>query len=153
MTDSVEPADFCVGAEAPVLVHELVSADFIHYAGASGDFFPLHTDDSYARAAGFDTAFAHGMYSAGLLATAVTNYFGIGTLQRYKVRFAAKAWPGETLRTRITVIAVRFDGTTPLVDFECSLGNADGEFKIKGSGTAAVMPGPSPSTPSEEVSV
>jgi acyl dehydratase len=123
-----------VGDHAPALRHRLTRADVIRYAGASGDVFPLHTDDDYARAAGLDGICAHGMLTAGLLATAITNWLGVGRLRRYRVRFAAKAWPGETLTTRITVTAVR--GTD--VDFSCEVVNEHGEVKISGSGTAAL---------------
>ena len=43
------------------------------------------------------------MFTAGLLATAVTNYVGIGNLKSYKVRFTKQTWPGETLTTQVTV--------------------------------------------------
>ena len=65
------------------------------YAGASGDFNPMHTDEVAAQAAGLPSVFGHGMFTAGLLATAVTNYVGIGNLKSYRVRFTKQTWPGE----------------------------------------------------------
>jgi acyl dehydratase len=125
-------APLSVGDQAPVLRHELTRADVIRYAGASGDFFPLHTDDDYARATGLDGICAHGMLTAGLLATAISNWLGVGCLQRYRVRFAALAWPGELLTTRIAVTGVH----GPEVEFSCDVVNAQDEVKITGSGTA-----------------
>jgi acyl dehydratase len=136
-TSIIEGRSFAVGDEAPVLTHELKRSDLIRYAGASGDFFPLHTDDAYARDAGFDGIFAHGMYSAGLLVTAITNWLGVGALRRLKVRFAAKAWPGEVLSSRVRITATRSDNGTLLVDFDCTLSDVEGTLKIRGSGTAA----------------
>jgi len=133
VTAVAEPA---VGDRAPVLRHELTRVDLARYAGASGDFFPLHVDDDYARAAGFDGAFAHGMFSAGLLATAVTNWFGIGSLRRFTVRFAAPAWPGEVLSSQVTITGVRTVEGGRQVDFACELVNEAGEVKVIGSGTA-----------------
>jgi acyl dehydratase len=115
---------------------ELTKADFLRYAGASGDFFPLHTDDTYARAAGQPGVFAHGMYSAGLLATAITSWIGVGTLRCYEVRFAAKAWPGERLTSSIVVTDRRVEDDVEVVEFEASLVDDHGEPKVLGSGTA-----------------
>src|SRR5437763_8561634 len=98
------------GDEAPAVSHELTRTDLVMYAGASGDFNPMHHDEVKAKEAGLPSVFGHGMYSAGLLATAVTNWVGIGNLTRYKVRFAKQTWPGETFTTKIVVTAKRKDG-------------------------------------------
>src|SRR5439155_9375451 len=84
------------GDEGPSISHELTRTDLVMYAGASGDFNPMHTDEVKAKEAGLPSVFGHGMFSAGFLATAITNYVGLGTLKRYKVRFAKQTWPGET---------------------------------------------------------
>jgi acyl dehydratase len=124
--------------EGPVLTHTLVKADLIRYAGAAGDFHPLHTDDAGAQAAGFPGVFAHGMFSAGLLATAITNWFGIGSLVRYRVRFVAQAWPDVTYHSWIFVTERRVENGETLVDFECALLNEEDQPVVTGSGTARV---------------
>lgn len=128
------------GDEAPVLTHELTRTDLVMYAGASGDFNPMHHDETKAQAAGLPSVFGHGMFSAGLLATAVTNWVGIGNLRRYKVRFAKQTWPGEVFSTRVSVRAKRKEDGANLVDLECSLLNQDGEVKVAGDATAE-LPG------------
>lgn len=128
------------GDEAPVLTHELTRTDLVMYAGASGDFNPMHTDEVKAKEAGLPSVFGHGMFSAGFLATALTNYVGIGNLKRYKVRFAKQTWPGETFTTQIKVTAKRKEDGDNLVDLECALLNGDGEVKVQGEATAA-LPG------------
>src|SRR6266851_6207334 len=115
--------DIKEGDTGPELTHELTRTDLVMYAGASGDFNPMHTDEVKAKEAGLPSVFGHGMYSAGLLATAVTNWVGIGNLTRYKVRFAKQTWPGETFTTKIVVTAKRKDGDRNLVDLECQLLN------------------------------
>ena len=75
------------GDEAPVVSHVLTRTDLVMYAGASGDFNPMHHDEVAAQASGLPSVFGHGMFSAGLLATAVTDYVGIGNLSSYRVRF------------------------------------------------------------------
>jgi acyl dehydratase len=127
--------DVEVGDAAPVLSHKLTRADLIEYAGASGDFNPMHTDEVAAKEAGMPSVFGHGMFSAGLVATALTNWVGIGRVVRYKVRFVKQAWPGEEFRTSIEVIAKRADGDKNLVDVECGLANLDGELKVSGEAT------------------
>jgi acyl dehydratase len=126
------------GDEAPVLTHELTRTDLVMYAGASGDFNPMHTDEVKAKEAGLPSVFGHGMFSAGFLATALTNYVGIGNLKRYKVRFAKQTWPGEIFTTQIKVTAKRKEDGDTLVDLECALLNGEGEVKVQGEATAAL---------------
>jgi acyl dehydratase len=124
------------GDEAPELSHELTRTDLVQYAGASGDFNPMHTDEVKAKEAGLPSVFGHGMFSAGFLATAITDYVGVGNLTRYKVRFAKQTWPGETFVTKVKVTAKRKENGANLVDLECTLVNQDGEVKVAGEATA-----------------
>ena len=124
------------GDEGPVLSHQLTRTDLVMYAGASGDFNPMHTDEVAAKAAGLPSVFGHGMYSAGLLGTAITNYVGVGTLKSYKVRFTKQTWPGETLTTKV-VVAEKRAGANEVV-LTCELVNQDGEAKIAGQAVAAL---------------
>ena len=126
------------GDEGPSISHELTRTDLVMYAGASGDFNPMHTDEVKAKEAGLPSVFGHGMFSAGLLATAITNYVGVGTLKRYKVRFAKQTWPGETFITSVKVTGKRKEDGENLVDLECTLSNQDGEVKVAGEATAAL---------------
>jgi acyl dehydratase len=124
------------GDAAPVLTHILTRADLVQYAGASGDFNPMHTDEVAAKEAGMASVFGHGMLSAGLLATALTNWVGVGNLKRYNVRFVKQAWPGEEFSTTITVTAKRVEDGVHMLDLDCSLANQDGEVKVAGEATA-----------------
>ena len=110
----------------------------MRYAGASGDYNPMHHDEILATAAGQPSVFGHGMFSMGLLGTALTDYVGAGNLTHYKVRFSRQTWPGEELTTKIVVMAKRVEDGRPLVDLECSLANADGEVKVVGEATAVL---------------
>ncbi|MEZ5925906.1 MAG: MaoC/PaaZ C-terminal domain-containing protein [Hyphomicrobiaceae bacterium] len=75
----------------------LTITDFVRYAGASGDFNPLHHDPDFAQAAGLPSVMAHGMLSAGLLGSFLSTWFGPGSVRRYKVRFSDRVWPGDVL--------------------------------------------------------
>jgi acyl dehydratase len=124
------------GDEAPVLTHTLGRTDLVKYAGASGDFNPMHTDEVAAQAAGQPSVFGHGMFSMGFLGTAITNYVGIGNLTNYRVRFARQTWPGEELHTQVVVSGVREEQGNSLVDLDVRLVNAEGEEKVVGTATA-----------------
>jgi acyl dehydratase len=130
--------DVSEGDEAPVRSHVLTRTDLVVYAGASGDFNPMHHDEIQATAAGQPSVFGHGMFSMGFLGSAITDYVGIGNIRRYQVRFARQTWPGEELRTRVVVTATRTEGDDHLVDLDVRLHNADGEEKVVGQATAAV---------------
>jgi len=81
-----------------VVFGPLERVDIVRYAGASGDFNPIHTDEGYARATGAPTVFAMGMLPAGYLAHAVSDWFGgPQRLRRFKVRFTTRVWPGDEL--------------------------------------------------------
>ncbi len=87
----------------PVVVSNITRTHIVKYAGASGDFNPLHTDELYAIRAGNDRVFAMGMMTAGYLSRMVTDWVGDGNLRRYKIRFARQVWPGDTITCRGTV--------------------------------------------------
>ena len=127
-----------VGDEAPSISHKLTRTDLVKYAGASGDFNPMHHDEVAAQAAGQPSVFGHGMFSMGLLGTAVTDYVGVGNLTRYQVRFARQTWPAEVLTSKIVVTGKREEGGKKLVDLAVTLSNGDGEDKLVGEATAAI---------------
>src|SRR5215210_870689 len=124
--------DVSEGDEAPAVSHELTRTDLVMYAGSSGDFNPMHTDEVKAQSAGLPSVFGHGMFSAGFLAKALTDYVGVGTLKRYQVRFVKQTWPDEVLTTKVVVRAKRKENGANLVDLECSLANQEGEVKVSG---------------------
>lgn len=130
---------FAEGATIPPLVVESLSrTDLVRYAGASGDFNPIHHDETFARAAGNPTVFGHGMLTAGLLAKCLTDFVGAGNLRRYKVRFATRVWPGDTI-TCTGKVTRRYeaDGESR-IDGEAVAANQKGEPAVTGTFTAAV---------------
>ena len=128
--------DVSAGDEAPAISQELTRTHLVRYAGASGDYNPMHHDEVKAQQAGLPSVFGHGMFSMGLLGRALTDWAGVGNLKLYKVRFTKQTWPGEVLTTRIVVTGKRTDGDDKLVDAEVSLMNQEGEVKLQGEATA-----------------
>lgn len=83
--------------DAELRVGPLTRVDFARYAGASGDFNPLHLSDPAARAAGHRSVFAHGMLTAGIAARYARERLGLASLRAFRTRFESQVWPGETL--------------------------------------------------------
>jgi acyl dehydratase len=120
---------------APAFVFGPVTrTDLVRYAGASGDFNPLHHDEAYARAAGLETVMAHGMFSAGLLASFLAAWAGERQVRRFRVRFLAPVWPGDTLRAEGDEIRRGDAG----VELALRLLRQDGTLVV--SGSAEVLP-------------
>ncbi len=122
-----------------VVVHDLKRTQLVQYAGASGDYNPVHTDEIFVtKVAGYPTVFAHGMLSMGLTGVMLTNYVGDGRLTKFGVRFVSQVWPGDTLTARATVEAVRDENGQKLVDLAVSTVNQEGVEVIRGQATARV---------------
>ena len=121
---------------SPFVVEHLTRTDLVRYAGASGDFNPIHHDQTFAEAAGNPSVFAHGMLSAGFLSKCVTDYVGVGNLRRFKVRFATRIWPGDTVTAKGRVTKKYVHEGTYLIDGELQVLNQKGEVAIYGTFTA-----------------
>ena len=120
-----------------LVVENLTRTQIIQYAGASGDYNPLHTDEIFTtKVAGYPTVFAHGMLSMGVTGKMLTNWVGDGRLTKYGVRFVAQVWPGDSLTARATVEAIREEDGVSLADLSVSTTNQDGAEVIKGTATA-----------------
>ena len=119
-----------------VVVEDLTRTRIVQYAGASGDYNPLHTDEPFAtQVAGAPTVFAHGMLTMGLSGRVVTDWIGgEERLLSFGVRFTAQVWPGDTLTATATVTAV--DAGT--VTFSLVTTNAAGATVLSGTATARV---------------
>ena len=117
------------------LVEDLKRTQIVMYAGASGDYNPVHTDEVFTKeVAGYPSVFAHGMLTMGMTGKMVTNYVGDGRLTEYGVRFTSQVFPGDTLDATATVVGV----SNGIVDLDISTVNQDGAEVLKGSAKARV---------------
>jgi acyl dehydratase len=135
---AIKASELNVGDTREVLlVDDLSRTQIVMYAGASGDYNPLHSDDLYTReVAGYPGVFAHGMLTMGMTGRALTDWVGDGRLTRYGVRFVRQVWPGDSLTATVRVEAVREEGGLKLADFSVSTRNQNGEEVVSGSATA-----------------
>jgi 3-hydroxybutyryl-CoA dehydratase len=84
----------------------VTQTDIVRFAGAGGDFNPLHHDPDAAAAAGFTRPIAMGQLTAGLLAGWVTDSFGVENLRRLEVRFSAPLAIGDEVSLEGEVVAI-----------------------------------------------
>jgi acyl dehydratase len=137
---ALKASDLNVGDKhSEVVVEDLKRTQIVMYAGASGDYNPVHTDEVFTtQVAGYPSVFAHGMLSMGLTGTMLTNYVGDGRLTRYGVRFTSQVWPGDSLTANAEVEGVREEGGQKLVDLKVTTTNQDGVVVVSGYATARV---------------
>jgi len=139
---ALKASELTVGAtHEEIVVEDLKRTQIVMYAGASGDYNPIHTDEVFAtQVAGYPTTFAHGMLTMGLTGKMLTNYVGDGRLTSYGMRFVAQVWPGDTLTARATIAALREQGGEHFVDLTLSTINQDGREVASGTASARVDP-------------
>jgi len=119
------------------LVDDLSRTQIVQYAGASGDYNPLHTDEIFTtKVAGYPSVFAHGMLTMGMTGKMLTDYVGDTRLTKYGVRFTSQVWPGDTLDSTATVTEV--DGG--LAKFDVKTVNQNGVEVLSGYAEARVDP-------------
>ena len=124
-----------------VVVDDLTRTQLVMYAGASGDYNPLHTDEIYTtEVAGYPTVFAHGMLTMGLTGKMLKNYVGDGRLTKFGVRFTNQVWPGDTLTATAMVKEINETKGTLLMDLDVKTLNQKGETVVSGYATAKIDP-------------
>jgi acyl dehydratase len=124
-----------------MVVENLSRTQIVQYAGASGDYNPLHSDEVYTtEVAGYPSVFAHGMLTMGLTGKMLTNYVGDGRLLKFGVRFTNQVWPGDTLTATATVVGLREENGGSVVDLTVSTINQDGKEVMSGSASARIDP-------------
>lgn len=123
------------------ICNNLSRTQIVMYAGTSGDYNPLHSDEIFTReVAGYPSVFAHGMLTMGMTGKMLTNYVGDGRLTYYGVRFTSQVWPGDTLTATATVTEIREEDGQQIADLEVSTVNEEGTEVIKGNASARLDP-------------
>jgi acyl dehydratase len=125
--------DVKVGDALPPLVKPVIQQiQLTRYAGASGDFNPIHQDAEFARAAGMGDIFAHGMLSMGFVAQAVTDWAGAGNVRKLGVRFAALVRLKDVVTCRGRVLSTSTKDGLNLVELEIWAENQRAEKIVTG---------------------
>jgi acyl dehydratase len=118
---------------APITRHTLAL-----YCGASGDHNPIHVDIDFARKAGMDDVFAHGMLSMAYLGRLLTDWAPQDRLRSYGVRFAAITHLGDAVTCSGKVIEKFEQDGEQRIRVELTTTNQVGEIKLKGDAVIAL---------------
>ncbi|MET7848577.1 MaoC family dehydratase [Streptomyces avermitilis] len=121
MTAKIAYDDIEVGAELPAQTFPVTRATLVQYAGASGDFNPIHWNEKFAREVGLPDVIAHGMFTMAEAIRVVTDWTGDpGAVVEYGVRFTKPVVvPNDDQGATIEVtgkVAVKLDDNTVRVD-------------------------------------
>lgn len=135
----IAAASLAAGDHAPEQRYGPVTrSDLVRYAGAGGDFNPIHHDEVFAQEAGLPTVFAMGMFHAGLLSRQVAGWLGLANVRRFGVRFTGQVWPGDTLTFSGVVDRVYEADGVRLADCSFSVTRQTGDVAITATATANV---------------
>ncbi|GER10009.1 MaoC family dehydratase [Variovorax boronicumulans] len=132
--------DLQVGDSIPALQLPAISRTTLAlYAGASGDHNPIHIDIDFARNAGLDDVFAHGMLSAAYVGRLVSDWAGQERLRRLHVRFTGITQVHDVpLCTGRVTERFEHEGEPRLrVEVQCA--NQNGDVKILGEAVVAAL--------------
>ena len=122
-----------------VVIDNVTRTHVVKYAGAGGDFNPLHHDDEFAKErGGYPSVFAHGMFSMGLTGRMLTDWLGPTALKKYGVRFTRQVWPGDTLTARGEVTDISERDGERLATIRLVTVNQDGDAVVEGEAVAAL---------------
>ena len=103
-----------VGQEIGTQVFHFTRDSLVRYAGASGDFNPIHYRDDFATSVGLDGVLAHGMLTMGAAVQVAVNWVGdAGKIVDYGVRFTKPVFVDATVGADVVVI-----GKVGLIDLE-----------------------------------
>lgn len=104
----------------------------VRYAGASGDFNPIHNDRDFAQEQGLDGTIAHGMLIMGMLGQLLTEISDPSFVKNLEVKFANMTKPGESLELSASVkkLEESNDGNFAIVAVQAS--GPEGDVKAKG---------------------
>jgi acyl dehydratase len=134
VTPALDARDVVVGLELPPLVKGPITREHLRaYAAASGDPNPMHTDEEFAKNAGYPGVFAHGMLSMGWLGQFLVRAAGPAAIRKFRTRFVKLTWPGEVITCRGRVTGVHEEAGARLVDCEVWTENQEGERKLTGT--------------------
>lgn len=86
---------------APQSSYTVTMEQIVRYAGASGDFTPIHYDPDTLASSGYDRFFAMGMLVAGHLGSRVVEEYGEAAVRSFSVRFHRRSWVGSTVTIQL----------------------------------------------------
>ena len=131
--------DVSEGDRLPPLTRTVDTRQLAMYAGASGDFVPIHYDKDVAAGAGHPKVIVHGALKSAFIAQMIGEWMGdTGRLVELAVQYRGIDYPGEPLTCRGRVTGTRLENGAGYVDLEVSLENGRGEVTTPGTAVVAL---------------
>ncbi len=125
---SLEPDD----ALPPLKKEPVTKTQLVRYAGASGDFNPIHTDDATAKESGLPGVIAQGILIMGFVGQAITAWAPKRFLRNFKVRLTNMTFPGDSITVEATVAQKTRSSEGLLILCDTSAKDQEGEIKLSG---------------------
>jgi len=127
MTAKVRYGDVSEGEELKPWTYDVQRLNLVMYAGASGDFNPIHWNEPFAKAVGLPDVISHGMFTMARIGQFVTDWAGDpGSVKRFKTRFTSPVVVPNDAGNKVTVsgkVARKLDGNRVLLELSGAVGD------------------------------
>ncbi len=133
MTEQLYYEDVAVGGEIPPLAKQPTTRQLVMWAGASGDYNPIHYDKDFAQSRGLPGVIVHGQLMCSFLGQLLTDWIGEqGNLRRLTCSYKGLNFPGETLICKGKVTNKYVEKREHYVECSIWAENAKGEKTVSG---------------------
>jgi len=129
MTAKVRYADVSEGEELKPWSYDVGRLNLVMYAGASGDFNPIHWNEQFAKAVGLPDVISHGMFTMARIGQFATDWAGDpGAVKRFKTRFTSPVVVPNDTGNKVTVsgkVSRKLDGNRVLLELSAAVGETN----------------------------
>jgi len=141
LNEKLKPSDIHQGDSLPSVVKHVTQQEINLYAEASGDFNPIHIDETFAAKTPLGGTIAHGMLILAYASEMMTKAFGKSWLEggKLSVRFKAAARPQDTITTSGKIDSIEFKEGISYVNCSLECCNQKGEVVITGGAVAKLQ--------------
>jgi len=139
MAEQVYYEDVMEGSEIPPLVKQPTTRQLVMWAGASGDYYPIHYDKDFAQSKGLPGVIVHGQLVASFLGQLVTDWMGEqGTLRKLTCNYRGMNFPGEAITCQGRVSKKYIEDGEPCIECNIWAENTKGEKTVTGKAIVTV---------------
>jgi len=133
MTEQLYYEDVIVGDEIAPLVKQPTTRQLVMWAGASGDYFPIHYDKDFAQSRGLPGVIVHGQLIGAFLGQLMTDWIGEqGSLRKLSCNYKGMNYPGEALTFKGKVTKKYVENEHHYVECRLRAENSKGEKTASG---------------------
>ena len=139
MAKQVSYEDVIVGSEIPTLVKEPTTRQLVMWAGASGDYYPIHYDKDFAQSKGLTGVIVHGQLVASFLGQLITDWIGEqGSLRKLTCNYRGMNFPGEAIICQGKVSKKYIENGEHFIECNIWAENVKGEKTVTGKATVII---------------